>query len=82
MQLRLANGGAGGSGRPLRDVGFRAAVREAPLAQPRDHLALDCQMTQQIVELDRQRQKIVAGQGLLVAQLAERLFEALRAIAH
>ena len=39
-------------------------------------------MAQQVVEFHGERQEIVARQGLLVAQAAERGFEALRAFTH
>ncbi len=40
--------------------GRSEAVLHAPLAQARDHLALDGEMAQQVVELHRERQEIVA----------------------
>ena len=46
-------------------------AQRAPLAQPRDHFALDGEVAQQVVELDGDRQEVVTRQRRLVAQLAQ-----------
>ena len=84
--LRLADRRAGGmvAERCVASIDGAAmdAVLHAPVAQARDHFALDREMAQQVVELHGEGQEIVARQGLLVAQRVERRFEALGALAH